>query len=71
MNTRRSLRRGGDLVIASLAAMALYFLLIGMGWLALAMVLAALGLAVALGRRRPPPRDNHPRGSTATGRTPH
>jgi hypothetical protein len=70
MNTRMSLRRGGDLVIASLAAMALYFLLIGLGWLALAMVLAALGLAVALPRRRTPPHDNHPRDGTATGGTP-
>ena len=71
MSTRMSLRRGGDLVIASLAAMALYFLLIGLNWPAFAMVLAALGMAAALPRRRTPSHDTHARDDTATGRTPH
>ncbi len=52
MDNESALRRGGALIVASLAVMALYFGLIGRGWPFLAMLLAGLAVAALLPRRR-------------------
>lgn len=52
MDNDTAARRAGPLILAGLAAMALYFGLIGRGWALLAMLLAALAVIALLPRRR-------------------